>query len=82
LPDDSGPKISTTRPARQAADTEGVIDADRAGGDRLDRRNRVALAEAHDGTLAKLLFNLANGNVNGSGAFFQVVERHEVSFIG
>ena len=34
----------------------------------------VALAEAHDRTLAELLLNLADGNVDGFGAFFQVVE--------
>ena len=40
----------------------------------------VALPEAHDRTLAELLFNLADGNVEGFGAFLEVIERHAVSF--
>ena len=42
-------------------------------------RDGALLAEAHDRALAELLLNLADGNVDGFGAFFQVVERHAVS---
>ena len=37
------------------------------------------LAEAHDRALAELLLDLADGDVDGFGAFLQVVERHAVS---
>ena len=40
----------------------------------------IALPEAHDRTLAELLFYLSNGNVEGFGAFLEVIERHAVSF--
>ena len=51
--------------ARHAADAEREVDADRAGGDGLDRLNGALLAQAHDGALAELLFNLAEGDVDG-----------------
>ena len=79
MPDDSGPKISIDAAAGQAADAERVVDADGAGGNGLDRGNGAALPEAHDRALAELLFNLADGDVDGFGAFLQVVERHAVS---
>src|SRR5216684_7958923 len=47
-------------PARHAADAERVVDADGAGRNRVDRLNRALLAEAHDRSLAKLLFDLAD----------------------
>ena len=45
----------------------------------LDRGNRAALAQTHDRALAELLLNLADGDVDGFGAFLQVVERHAIS---
>jgi hypothetical protein len=67
LPDDSGPKISTTRP--RAAHAEREVDADGAGGDGVDRLNRALLAEAHDRPLPELLFNLDDGQVDRLDAF-------------
>ena len=67
LPDDSGPKISMTRPLGHAADPQRVVQADRAGGDGGNRRNGVLLPEAHDRALAKLLFDLAHGHFDGPG---------------
>ena len=57
----------------QPADPEGIVDTDGACGDRLDRRNR-ALSEAHDRALAKLFLDLSNGDVEGSGAFLEIIE--------
>ena len=46
------------RPARQAADPQGNVQGQGAGGN--DRNIQgLALAEAHDGTLAELFFDLA-----------------------
>ena len=42
-------------------------------------RDGAALAEAHDRALAELLLDLADGDVDGFGAFLQVFERHAVS---
>jgi hypothetical protein len=66
--------------ARDAADAEGVVDADRAGGDGLHGDAGAVLAEAHDRALAELLFNLADGDIEGLVAFLQIFERHVVSF--
>ena len=69
--------------AGKAANAERIVDADGAGGDRLHRCDSATLAEAHDGTFAELLFNLAYGDVDGAGAFLEVVERHvNSSFLG
>ena len=51
--------------ARHAADTERVIDADGAGGNRVDRLDRALLPQAHDRALAKLLLDLADGQIDG-----------------
>src|SRR5262245_33622644 len=56
-------------PARQAADPEGEVDGDGAGRNRVDRLNGALLAEAHDRTLAELLLDLANGQVDGPETF-------------
>jgi hypothetical protein len=55
--------------ARHAADAERVVDADRAGGDGIDRLNGALLAEAHDRALAELLFDLADGQLHGLEPF-------------
>ena len=47
----------------------------------LHRGDGATLAEAHDGSLAELLFNLTDGDVDGAGAFLEVVERHANSSI-
>src|SRR5258705_12970301 len=62
--------------AGNSADAERIVDADGACGDALHRCNRATLAEAHDGSLAELFFDLTDSVVDGAGAFFQVVERH------
>ena len=82
LPEDSGPKISVTRPRGSAADTEREVDADRAGRDGFDGRDGVPLPEAHDGALAKLLLDLADGHVEGLDPFLSFVDGHvrRVSF--
>jgi len=43
--------------AREAADAEGHVEGDRAGGDHLDRNTRL-LAEPHDRALAELPLDL------------------------
>ncbi len=70
LPEDSGPKISTTRPLRQAADAECDIQPQRTGGDDLDVAGRAAVAEAHHGALAELPFNLSESGGEGLFAVF------------
>jgi hypothetical protein len=49
--------------ARHAADAQRVVDADRAGRNRLNRGDDVVLAEAHDRAFAELLFDLTDGRV-------------------
>src|SRR5262249_48652085 len=48
-----------------AADAKRVIDADGAGGNRVDRLNGALFAQPHDRPFAELLFDLANGQLNG-----------------
>src|SRR5439155_2961847 len=55
--------------ARHAADAEREVDADRAGGNGVDRLNGAFLAKAHDRSLAELLFDLADGDVDSLEAF-------------
>jgi len=55
--------------ARQAADAQRDVQAQRAGGDDLDVFQRLALAEAHDGALAELLLDLGEGGLQGLGFF-------------
>src|SRR5467141_1319546 len=64
--------------ARDAADAQRVVDADRARGNRIDRLNRALLAQAHDGPLAELLLDLTNGQLHGLGTFAV----HPVVFFG
>src|SRR5205823_340988 len=54
--------------ARNAADPEREVDADRAGRNRVDRLNRALLAQAHDRSFAELLLDLADGQIDGLGA--------------
>jgi hypothetical protein len=62
--------------AREAADAERVVDADGAGRDGFHGRDRVALPEAHDRALAELLFDLADGHVEGLESFLSFVDCH------
>ena len=55
--------------ARQAAHAQRDVQAQRAGGDDLDVLDRLALTQAHDGALAKLLFNLGQRGLQGFGFF-------------
>jgi hypothetical protein len=50
--------------ARQAADAEGDVEGDRAGGDHLDRCPDV-VAEPHDRALAELAVDVGEGGVEG-----------------
>ena len=51
--------------ARHAADAEGEVDADGAGRNGVDRLDGALLPEAHDGALAELFFDLADGKLDG-----------------
>jgi hypothetical protein len=55
--------------ARQAAHAQGDVQAQRAGGDDLDVLDDLALAQAHDGALAELLFDLGQRGLQGLGLF-------------
>jgi hypothetical protein len=50
--------------ARHAADAERDVEPERAGGQRLDVVHGAAFAELHDGALAELLLDLADGQVD------------------
>jgi hypothetical protein len=49
--------------AGDAADAEGDVEAQGSRGDHLDGRKRVTVPEAHDGALAELFFDLAQGHI-------------------
>ena len=66
-------------PARHAADSEGIIEADRPGGDGRDGGHGILLAQAHDRALAELFLDLADGHLDGLEAFAVVLWRHSVS---
>ena len=55
--------------ARNAADAERVVDADRAGRNDVDRLDRAFLAQPHDRALAELFFDLADGQIDGLHPF-------------
>ena len=55
--------------AGQAAHAERPVDADRSGGDGRDRRDAILAAEPHDRSLAELLLDLADGQLDGLRAF-------------
>ena len=55
--------------ARHTADAEGVVDADGAGRDRVNRLDGALLTQSHDRALAELLLDLANGQLHGLEAF-------------
>ena len=63
LPDDSGPIDLDDAAARQAADAEREVEAERAGGDGLDLDEAVALAELHHRALAEGALDLADRRV-------------------
>ena len=52
-------------PARQAADAERDVEAERAGGDRLDVHRLVVLAEPHDRALAEIALDLGERGIKG-----------------
>ena len=64
LPLDSGPKISTMRPLRDAADAEGEVEGQGAGRDAGDPL-ALLVAHAHDRTLPELPLYLGDGGVYG-----------------
>ena len=55
--------------ARQAADAERDVEAERAGGDDFDVFDHLAFAQAHDRALAELLFDLGQRGLQGLGFF-------------
>jgi hypothetical protein len=69
LPDDSGPVDLDHPAARQAADAEGDVEAERSGRDDLDVVDDLALAEPHDRALAVLLLDLRESGLQGLGFF-------------
>ena len=64
-----GPEDLDHAAAGHAADAEGEVEADRAGGNGRDRRDGVLPSEPHDRTLAELLLNLSDGGLDGLHAF-------------
>ena len=50
-------------PARESAHAQGQVEAERSGGDHGDVAHVRLLAEFHDGALAELLLDLADGQV-------------------
>jgi len=58
--------------ARHATHAQGVIDADGARRDGLDRLDGAFLSEAHDRAFSELLFNLAERQIDGL-EFFAVL---------
>ena len=69
--------------ARNAADAERMVDADGSGRDARYRRHRAARTEAHDRALAELLLYLADGDLDGFGAFagYSLGGRHGLSIL-
>jgi hypothetical protein len=61
LPDDSGPKISTTRP-RKPADPERQVERERARRDSTDRHGG-AVVHLHHRTLAELPLDLSESDI-------------------
>src|SRR5262245_5153581 len=53
---------------RDAADAEGIVEADGAGRDRRNHRDGVLLPETHDRALAELFLDLAHRHLEGAGA--------------
>ncbi len=53
--------------ARQAADAKRDVEAERAGGNGLDFRDGLVLAQAHDRALAESAFDLRQGGVKSLG---------------
>ena len=62
LPDDSGPKTSTTAAARKSADAERAVDEDVAGRNDVDIDN-LLVAEAHDRAFAEVLGDLLDRQI-------------------
>src|SRR5262249_23495469 len=59
--------------AREPADAERIVDADRAGGNRLGRGDGVPLAQPHDRALAELLLDLPDGGFERFYAFLTFI---------
>src|SRR5215471_1450220 len=64
-----GPEDLDDAAARDAANAQGVVDADGTGGNRFDRLDRPLLAQAHDRAFAELFLDLADGQLHGFHAF-------------
>src|SRR6266545_883003 len=60
-----GPEDLDHAAAGDATNAEGIVEADCAGGNRGHLRDDLLAAEAHDRALAELLFNLADGQLDG-----------------
>ena len=56
LPEDSGPKISTTRPAGQTADAERQVHAEGACGNNIKVFFLLAAVHFHNGAFAEVFF--------------------------
>ncbi len=72
LPEELGPVDLGDPAARQAADAERQIEAERAGRDRVDLDHAVALAELHHRALAESALDLADRRVQGPLAIARV----------
>jgi hypothetical protein len=55
--------------ARHTANAEGIVEADRPGGNGGNGGGGVLLAQAHDCALAELLLDLPDGHLDGPEAF-------------
>ncbi len=62
--------------ARYAADSQGDVQAQRTGGDRLHAGQYGVFAQAHDAAFAELLLDLPHGQVYGPGT---IILRHKVN---
>jgi hypothetical protein len=62
-----GPEDFDDAAARNSADAERVVDADRPGRNGVYRLDGAFLPESHDRALAELLFDLPDGELDGFG---------------
>ena len=68
LPTRFGPENLNHPATRKSAHTQRRVKRNRPRGDHLDGDERVLGPQAHDRALAELLFDLAQGHVNGLAA--------------
>ena len=65
--------------ARHTAHSQGHVQGDRTGGDGLHTRQRLIVAQAHDGALAELFLDLAQRQLNRLVFFLRgIFFRHAV----